>query len=53
MDFGEVDEHDLPILHDQAWLKFTIAVNCSTDNTAIVRSEEIKNLTSRFGDLGM
>jgi len=53
MDFGEVDEHDLPILHDQAWLKFTIAVNRPTDNTATVRSEEIKNLASRFGDLGM
>lgn len=53
MDFGEVDENDLPVLHEKEWIKFSFAINRPTDINANVRSQDIDNLASRFGDIGM
>jgi len=54
MDFGQVDENDLPVLHDAFWVKFIFAINRPTDENTDVISEEINNLATRFNDnLGM
>jgi len=53
LDFGEVGNDDLPILHEGQWLKFTFAINRATDINNNVRSADISQLASRFGDLGM
>ena len=53
MDYGEVGDDDLPILHEGQWLKFTFAINRATDINNNVRSPDINRLAGRFGDLGM
>jgi len=52
MSFGEVDNDGLPIFHDMYWVKFTFAINGANEN-APVRNEDINNLASCFGDIGM
>lgn len=53
MDFGEVDEHDLPVLHQKHWAKFVFAVNRATDTEDEINAGDIDTITNRFGNIGM
>ena len=50
MDYGEVGDDDLPVLHDTAWVKFVFAINRPTDTDTKVDSVEINRLANRFGN---
>lgn len=50
MDYGEVGDDDLPVLHDTAWVKFVFAINRPTNTDTKVDSVEINRLANRFGN---
>jgi len=52
MDFGETDTHDLPVLHQRHWAKFTFAVNRPDQNDTF-HANDVDEVTNRFGNFGM
>jgi len=53
LDFGEVGNDELPILHEGQWLKFVFAINRPMDTNNSVHTEDVNQLANHFGDLGM
>lgn len=54
MDFGEVGEDDLPVLHGKEWIVFVFAVNRPTDTQSNLVTTDMNDLANRFAkDLGM